>query len=160
VTCVLSVALLAVTAISCSSTDSANPPTKSGQIEAALDGLTRGARLPRKPVEDAGDPVHGASFRSTLLANNMVGVKPLDTRENRDCAPAGGSVDAYAVTGDADALWRRMIRRSSDGELTMAETDADGQHTRYLRQFGDDYTTEVALSEGSHGTVLALRTCS
>ena len=79
--------------------------------------------------------------------------------ENRDCGP-GGSLDVYAVTGDADALWRRMLRRSSDGELTMARTEADGQQIRYLRQSGDDYTTEVAMSQGSRGAVLALRLCS
>jgi hypothetical protein len=141
--------------VSCSSTDSADKATKSEQVEAALDGLTRGARLSQQPVDVAA----GVPGPSDMLANNVVAVKLLRRLENPDCGP-GGTLDVYAVTGDADALWRRMLRRSSDGELTKAQTEANGQRIRYLRQSGFDYDTEVAMSGSSRGTVLALRTCS
>lgn len=141
--------------VSCSSTDAADKATKSEQVEAALDGLTRGARLSQQPVDVAA----GVPAPSGLLANNLVGVKLLRRLENRDCGP-GGTLDVYEVSGDADALWRRMLRRSSDGELTMAQTEAEGRRLRYVHQSGFDYDTEVALSEDSRGTVLALRICS
>ncbi len=154
--CALSVTLVAMTVlVSCSSTDSADAATKSERVEAALDGLTRGTRLPQQPV----DVASGAPAPSSLLANNVVGVKYLRRLENRDCGP-GGTLDVFAVTGDADALWRRMLRRSSDGELTMAQTEADGRRVRYLRQSGFDYVTEVALSQGSEGALVAMRICS
>jgi len=155
VTCAVSVALVAMTVVvSCSSTDSTDPATKSEQVEAALDGLTRGARLPQEPVDVAA----GAPARSSLLANNVVGVKYLRQLENRSCGP-GGTLNVYVVTGDADALWRRMLR-SDDGELTMAQTEADGRRIRYLRQSGFDYDTEVALSQGSEDALVAVRLCS
>jgi hypothetical protein len=76
----------------------------------------------------------------------------------RSCG-AGGTLDVYAVTADADALWRRMLR-SEDGEMTMAQTKAAGRRIRYLRQWGFDYDIEVALSEGSElGSLLAVRSC-
>ena len=40
------------------------------------------------------------------------------------------------VTGDADALWRRMLRRSNDGELTRAQTEVDGQQGSILAPIG------------------------
>jgi len=141
--------------VSCSTTDSTDPPTKSEQVEAALSGLTRGARLSQQPV----DVADRAPARSNMLANNLTGVKHLRQLENPDCGP-GGTLDVYRVTGDADDMWRRMLRRSSDGDLTEAQTEADGRRIRYIRQSGFDYETEVALSTASGGTVLALRTCS
>ncbi len=94
-----------------------------------------------------------------MLANNVIGVKHLRQLENPGCGP-GGTLDVYTVTGDADEIWRQMLRRSSDGELTKAQTEANGRRIRYVRQSGFDYDTEVALSTGGGWTVLALRTCS
>jgi hypothetical protein len=151
VTGALSALLVAATVVvSCSSADSA---TRSEQVKAALDGLTRGARQPQLPVDNAG------GHADSLLANNLVGVKHLRHLVNRRCGP-GGTLDVYAVTGDADVLWRRMLR-SDDGELTMAQTEAAGRRIRYLHQSGSDYDTEAALSQGSErGTLLAVRGCS
>ena len=148
----LSAVLVALTVVvSCSSTDSA---TTSEQVKAALDGLTRGARLPHQPVDSAG----GGGF-TVLDEKNFVGVKHLRHLVNRRCG-AGGTLDVYAVTGDADVLWRRMLR-SEDGEMTMAQTEAAGRRIRYLRQWGFDYDIEVALSQGSErGSLLAVRSCS
>ncbi len=95
-----------------------------------------------------------------MLANNVTSGagKRLAALQGRSCTT--GTLDVYAVAGDADALWRRMVRRSTDGTLTQAQTKAHGQRIRYLRQSGFDYDTEVALSEGLHGKVLALQICS
>ena len=125
----------------------------------ALDGLERGARLQQKPVQDLGAPVRNESSLYALLANGSVGVKHLESLENPSCV-AGGALDVYAVTGNPDDLWRRMIHRASDSELRMAETRADGRRVRFLYQIGDDYLVEVALTEGRRGTVLATRGCS
>jgi hypothetical protein len=149
-----------MTVVSYSSTAWAEPPTKSEQIKAALDGLKRGARLPPEPVLHRGVPASGAAFGDTFLANNAVSGagKRLATLQAQSCTT--DTLDVYAVAGDTDALWRRMARRSTDGTLTQAQTKAHGQRIRYLRQSGFDYDTKVALSEGSHGKVLALEVCS
>jgi hypothetical protein len=128
-------------------------PTNAERVKAALDGLNRGARLPQQRVDNASVP----GLSPFLLPRDLGGMKHLRHLENRSCT--GGAIDVYAVTRDADALWRRMLR--SDDELTTAQTEAAGGRIRYVRQSGFDYDVEVALSEGSElGTLLARRSCS
>jgi hypothetical protein len=86
-------------------------------------------------------------------------VKHLESLDNPSCV-AGGSLDVYTVTGDADGVWQRLTRRSSDTQLRMAETRSDGRRVRFLYQIGDDWIAEVALTQGPRGTVLATRACS
>ena len=137
--------------------DSADPPKKSEKIAAGLDAMKRGARLPQHPVDVPSRP----PAPDDLLLNNVIGVKLLRELENRACGPGGTTLNVYSVRGeDADALWRRMLHRASDGELTMAHTEVDGRRIRYLRQSGFDYDVEVAFSQASDWTVLATRGCS
>jgi hypothetical protein len=144
----LSAVLMALTVVVSCTDDS---PTKSERVKAALDGLNRGARLPQQVVDNTGVPA------TSNLINNVVGVKRLKRLEYRECA-AGSALDVYAVTGDADALWQRMLR--SGERLSTARTEAAGRRIRYLHQSGFDYDVEVALSQGSRlGPLLAVRSC-
>jgi hypothetical protein len=153
-TSALSVLVALTVVVSCSSSDS---PTESERVKAALDGLTRGARLPQQPVDNTGRSA--GSVHTITIPNNLVGVKHLRQLKNRRCG-GGGMLDVYTVTGAAEVLWRRMLR-SDDGEMTMAQTEAAGRRIRFLRQSGFDYDIEAALSQGSElGTLLAVRTCS
>jgi hypothetical protein len=102
-------------------------------------------------VDNTGVPASG------VLRDNLVGVKILRHLQNRACSLTG-ALDVYTVTGDADVLWRRMLRSGED--LRMAQTEAAGRRIRFVHQSGFDYDLEAALTEGSElGALLAVRSC-
>jgi hypothetical protein len=64
-----------------STIDSADPPTRSEEIEIALGGLARGTRLQLEPVGDAAAPTTEGPL-SALVANQLSGVTHLDTQDS------------------------------------------------------------------------------
>lgn len=140
------------TTVACSSSTHASAPSRVTEALNAFDhAVTAPQRLVRTSPTGNG-PALGA------VVKYSADVRHLRDLDNPSCGGIG-SQSVYAVTGDPNALWKRM-RTVRDG--AWAETKFHGRRVRLVEASGYDYDITATMLDPTdhHPALVVVLSCS